>query len=67
MIARKALSRSSLALRQVRRSDLYHFENKDGSHLPFSVKNKTAFAIKFTAACTFAASLPVLCKFFMDL
>ncbi|KAJ9078318.1 hypothetical protein DSO57_1007617 [Entomophthora muscae] len=73
MFARAALSRTSAAARQLRRSDLYHFENKNGqvsffrlnlsyafSIFPFDVKNKKVFAVKFTAACLFASSIPVL-------
>ncbi|KAJ9051388.1 hypothetical protein DSO57_1004801 [Entomophthora muscae] len=60
MFARAALSRTSAAARQLRRSDLYHFENKNGQHFPFDVKNKKVFAVKFTAACLFASSIPVL-------
>ncbi|KAI8870389.1 hypothetical protein GQ42DRAFT_122355 [Ramicandelaber brevisporus] len=41
------------------RSGPYHFENVDGSHLPFNTKNKATFAIKFVGFLSFASAIPL--------
>jgi cytochrome c oxidase subunit 7c len=51
--------RSRLLARPMR-DGAYHWENVDGSHLPFSTKNRTAFAIKMFLYCGTGFSLPFI-------
>ncbi|CAG8669031.1 16899_t:CDS:2 [Dentiscutata erythropus] len=50
----------SRAVTRPMRSGYYHWENEDGSHLPFSTKNKPALAIGMTAFLAWGFSIPFL-------
>ncbi|CAG8672292.1 14769_t:CDS:2 [Acaulospora morrowiae] len=56
-------SRSALRARAVirpTRSDVYHWENVDGSHLPFSTKSRVGLAIKMTMFLGLGFAVPVI-------
>ncbi|CAI2173081.1 18355_t:CDS:2 [Funneliformis geosporum] len=58
VFARSAIRSRALA-RPIRES-VYHWENVDGSHLPFSTKSKVGLAIKMTLYLGTGFSLPFI-------
>jgi len=59
-------SRSAIRSRGVvrpMRSGAYHFENAEGSHLPFSTKSKAGVAVKMTLYLGTGFSLPFVAAY----
>ncbi|KAK9763837.1 hypothetical protein K7432_009153 [Basidiobolus ranarum] len=57
IFARAAIRSRSLVRPNVSRS-AYHFENKNGDHLPFDVKNRKALAAKMVGLFGLGYALP---------
>ncbi|RHZ59515.1 hypothetical protein Glove_363g6 [Diversispora epigaea] len=58
---RSVLLTRAIAKRPLLRSgSSYHWENVDGSHIPFSTKSKTGVAVRMTLYCGLGFAIPFI-------